>query len=438
MASSFPIQGEILEGFARAIHAFLNQFFIGENKTITLPGGNTLEVPDNVDIVFGRQRLDAGQSVIAFLGERVSTGKKVKCNPLDSSRPYGYERWDTIHKTVYVKVSRQAGEEDAGGEKNKNFREAIRIWDALISVFDIYAPQWFKDKNMRNFEISSSPIDGSDKNHVILVGTFQCKVEVRHDTAASILISQPSDSIFWLRPELLSKYTDGQQVNDWRDSSNNGFDLHRDYEDGFLMDGAPYAVANALNGYTVASFQEDENRLVRAEQLTSSPVGTLAMVIRFPAMGGGVRRMLCQGSDSLDRFVIQANGNPTDIRIETPSDNEDFNPEPLPAVDTWISLILQTDEVGDRVLAFMNGLVTTYIWDGGSRVWLGDYGGAAKGTYFGLGMQVTGTGGTISLQQGNSRIDVAELQIWDRELSLSELTQWGNYAAEKFGITFDV
>ena len=173
MPSSFPIRGEIQEGFARAIHEFLMQVW-GTNGYIIQVGDGSpnISIPDWFDVVFDKQRLEAGKNVIAFLGERVSTGKKVKCESPKDGLPYGYERWDTVYKTVYVKCSQYTG------NSNDNWREVVRVWDALVFMFD-HNPYWFKDKNMRSFQLSAVPVNASTKEHAIAAGSFQCKTEVK-------------------------------------------------------------------------------------------------------------------------------------------------------------------------------------------------------------------------------------------------------------------
>lgn len=173
---SQPEHGKIYEGYARAMKELLRVFFKSTENTIEI---NEVEFtfPADVAIEFTRERLDAGEKVIAFIGERLKDGPRHKCNAFtnDDPHPYAYEQWSNVDQVVYVKVSNHKGEND------KNFREAVRIYDLLVLVLDVYSAQAFKDKNIRHVRLASVPINQSGTEFSVLAGRLTCQIATRFE-----------------------------------------------------------------------------------------------------------------------------------------------------------------------------------------------------------------------------------------------------------------
>lgn len=166
MPVSFP---NVQESFQRSIDTILGFYFRGGNTRTV--GGISIDFTD-CDIVYDIRllKLSSGKPLIAILGTRTSPVISQKCH---IAGQIAYQKRQTVHRTIYIKVDKFEGDESKGK------RLADRTWDQLTAVMDTQGKA-FADHGIYNVEFSSVPADQSNEDSALLRGSLDCEIRYEH------------------------------------------------------------------------------------------------------------------------------------------------------------------------------------------------------------------------------------------------------------------
>lgn len=154
------------ETFMRVMHEVVGGFFDGSNHNF---GDQTDVAFPQCDVVFNRRRIDRTLEtpMIIFAGDKVLRHADQKCEDPNGVRPFAYEAWAAIERSVFVRTKLYSGNSE------QSFREAIRIYDLLFAVIATEHSA-FASRGIKNPTLTAMPAEDPDKENCVVSGVFNC------------------------------------------------------------------------------------------------------------------------------------------------------------------------------------------------------------------------------------------------------------------------
>lgn len=218
---------------------------------------------------------------------------------------------------------------------------------------------------------------------------------------------------------------DGGNVAGWRDSAGQ-YDVFAPNPTA-----APELLAGEINSLAAVRFATAQHdNLRRAAAVSTEPTGTLLCVLKLTQTSGAIRYLLSQGSASSDRFELVYVGAGSGSELSFRGQRSAGTLEQVTSADQvvpvgeWTVLALRTVRADNDLEIHVDGALVDTPSHASDFPWLHYPAGAST---FHIGAQGGGA-------NGSPQHDLAELALYDRELTDAELAAATEYLQTKYAL----